>query len=109
MCVYIARYANERHFIYRDALLTFYPPPPDATLRPFPFPARARARALFDRREREREAELMEKCGVHNSIIDCTHVGVYASGVFTHPRRRCRCVASVTGKAGRREGETRIL
>lgn len=39
----------------------------------------------------------MEKCGVHNSIIDYTHVDVCANGVFTHPRRRCRCAATVTG------------
>jgi len=51
------------------------------------------ARALID----GREAELMEKCGVHNSIIDCRIyiVVVYASDVFTHPQRRRRCAPCI--------------
>lgn len=52
------------------------------------------------------EPELMEKCGVHNSIIDCTYVGMYTSVVFTHPERRRRCCVRSRrrrGKGGKRD------
>lgn len=84
------------HFIhtgmhYWRFMYTLPPPSSSPSFSPSP-------RALWS----TGEPGLMEKCGVHNSIIDCTYVGVYTSVVFTHPQRRYRCcVCSPRADGGR--------